>query len=746
MQRLSFVFFFVILVFSNVQLYSAFLTLTLSGHLGKEEVNQAETTLAEAKSAQKILVVVNSSSGELDQVLKLVKRLYTEKISEKKEIIVYIENQALGPAAMIPFLADALYISYFVSWGDIPLGSFDTIPTNILRNTVKSLISSENPHYKLLTLMAVAMSDPDVEIAAKNGWSAASIDGKESITSKGETLVVNHNQLKELGLVSGTMTIQEFKTRFEITGTESVSTAQNGQAGENTIKRSLMETLEQSIPYADDGPNTIGLIRIDNKKSQISQATWIYVKNALDFYREIRPVFVILELNTPGGEVFSAQKISDALKDLDTQDAIPVICFINNWAISAGAMLAYSCRFIAVTKDASMGAAEPVIAGQSGEMVAASEKVNSALRSDFASRARFFDRNPDIAEAMVDKDIILVQRYGRIVRLDNEEQIRREGPNPDKIISPKGKLLTLSAAEMLEYDVADLLLVPEKTGVITEAELESGKWPADKMLLFKSSFFKEIPNATVEYYQMDLRTRFLVLISTPLITSLLFLGMLLGFYLEVNTPGFGFPGSIALLSLFLLILSSFALEVANMLEMILLLVGMAFIVLDLFLIPTFGILGIAGVFLFFIGLFGMLLPAVGSIDFEYDTQTFNAAGEVFIQRLGWLSATLIIGVGIIALLGRYVLPKFSGFQRFVLTGGEETKENGYYAGLRFEKLPQPGSKGEAMTPLRPSGKIVIADEIYDAITYGAFIEKGTPIVVEILDGGVIIVNQGAEET
>ena len=80
----------------------------------------------------------------------------------------------------------------------------------------------------------------------------------------------------------------------------------------------------------------------------------------MDYYKKNPPLFLILELNTPGGEVFTAQKISDALKELDTQMDIPVVAYINTWAISAGAMIAYSCRYIAIVNDSSMGAAEPV--------------------------------------------------------------------------------------------------------------------------------------------------------------------------------------------------------------------------------------------------------------------------------------------------------------------------------------------------------------------------------------------------
>lgn len=271
----------------------------------------------------------------------------------------------------------------------------------------------------------------------------------------------------------------------------------------------LLEKLQTYIKFDPEKQNEIGYISIDDHSQGISESTWLYVKTALDRYNKTRPSFVILNLNTPGGEVFAAQKISDALKDLDIQYDIPVVAYINNWAISAGAMLAYSCRFIIITKDASMGAAEPVLASDTGEMKTASEKINSALRTDFSNRASFFGRNPYIAEAMVDKDIILVKRQGKIIKLDNESQIKTTEPDPDLLISPKGKLLTLTGEQLIEFGVADMMVPPTKTDLITEAERETGKWPANKMSLFHQPFFDKINNAVIDEYKMDWKTRFL---------------------------------------------------------------------------------------------------------------------------------------------------------------------------------------------------------------------------------------------
>lgn len=717
--------------------------ISLKGYLGKEELKNIKIN----EESKTLILEVNSSSGDLNQVLDIAKKIYELKQEKNIYLIVYIEDNALGPAAIFPLLADELYISLFVSWGDIPLGNENVMPINILRNRVLSLILPSQPHVELLRLIAEAMTDPSVQIAEDKEWkilkNVKEGENLQTISPKGETLVINQQQLQKLGLVKEVVNIQKFRSMFKYPETKP-----NQIIAPNVMSPTLEgmpipinlldEELRKYIKYNPDGPNVIGHMIIDDRTSGINESTWLYVKKALDYFKTIKPIFVILELNTPGGEVFSAQKISDALKELDTQYNIPVVCYINNWAISAGAMLAYSCRFIVGVKDATMGAAEPVLMDTSGKMEAASEKVNSALRADFANRAAFFDRNPYIAEAMVDKDIILVQRHGRIYKLDSESQIKTSGPDPDVIISPKGKLLTLNSEQLLNYGIADIILPPAKTDLITDVEKEEGKWPASKMLLFQQPFFKGIPNATIDSYRMDWKTIFFVFLANPIVSSMLFLGLIVGLYLEINTPGFGFAGTLAATCLFLIILSSFSLELANWLELILLLVGLAIILIELFVLPTFGLLGFIGIIFFLIGLFGMMLPGIGNISFELDTHTWNAAGEAFFKRLGWLSGTLVLAFIIILFLARYVTPSLAGFSRFVLTGNEQS---GYIAGDNPEELPQPGASGEAITTLRPAGKILVNDKIYDAITPGNFIEKGTSIIVIDLDGSVIVVNK-----
>lgn len=706
-------------------------TLSLKGYLGKEEVSKARTIVTETAPPEALIIEINSTSGDINQVLELAKKLYEKKSEDKTKIIVYIEDNAVGPAAIIPFLADELYTSLFVSWGDIPLGTENAISTNLLRNRVVSLVG-DGPQSQLLKTLAGGMADPN-----------SSVTETEVTSHKGETLVLNQNQIKALKLAAGSLSAARFHEQFNFTESQSKqsSTVPTSQRPLAIPETQFVESLKNHVVVNPNGNNSIGLIKIDDRTNGINQSTWLYVKSALAHYKETKPRLIVLELNTPGGEVYAAQLISDALKEMDTQENIPVVAYINNWAISAGAMLAYSCRYIVVVKDGAMGAAAPVIASETGEMKEASEKVNSALRADFANRARFFDRNPAIAEGMVDKDVVLVLRHGQIIKLDDEKQIRSTGTDPDQIIKAKGKLLTLNAQQMMDYGVADWMLQPKQIPAVTSQEQEAGVWPASKSLLFSAPFLNAIPQAEIKPFVPDWKTRFFMLLAQPIVSSILFLGMMVGFYMEFNTPGATLPGTIGLICLFLIIVSSFAQEIGNILELIFLVTGLLIILLEIFVLPTFGLLGFFGALLFIVGLFGLMLPGAGQISFEFDTQTLNAAGEAFMNQLVWLSGTIVVGSIIIALLARYVMPKFTAFNRFVLEGGEQV---GYVAVETSKDFPAVGTKGSVAATLRPAGKVMIQDQIYDAISPGGFIEKGTPIVVIGYDGGVLVVNEEEE--
>ncbi len=450
-----------------------------------------------------------------------------------------------------------------------------------------------------------------------------------------------------------------------------------------------------AIPYNAEGPNPVGYLSI-GKDRGIDQSTYLYVKFALDEFKQKKVPFIVLHLDTPGGEVFASMKIADLLQKIDADDHIPVVAFIDNWAISAGAMLAYSCRYIGTVKTGSMGAAEPVTSGQDGKMESASEKVNSALRAEFANLASSYGRNPWLAEAMVDKDLIVVRRKGEIIKLDQENQIR----SSDQIISKPGKLLTLNAEQLVEYGVADFSVASALT---------------------QEPFFAKIPQLEYVTYQ-NWKITFFSFLSHPLIAALLFMGLMLGIYMEVQHPGFGFPAILGLSCLSLVLLSAFADHAIHWLEVIALVTGLGLLCIELFLIPGFGVTGILGIVLILVGLMTLMTPRLPTFSLSW-----NIGSEVILQRLAYLSAALIATVAFILTLGR----RFAWRSPFILKEVESPP-------LPSE-FPPIGAKGEAYTQLRPSGKVKISGQLYDAISEWEFIEKGTPIIILRQEGNKVVV-------
>ena len=289
-----------------------------------------------------------------------------------------------------------------------------------------------------------------------------------------------------------------------------------------------------------------------------------------------------------------------------------------------------------------------------------------------------------------------------------------------------------------------MVLAPAKLERITAAERTMARWPASKMLLFQHPHFQEAPNATVKAYRMDWKTWFVSILVNPVVASMLFMGMMIGFYIEINSPGFGVPGSIGLICLLLIILSSVALEAVGWLEVLLMVIGLVLIAADILLIPTFGLLGTVGIVFLIAGLLGLLVPGLEAIDFDFDSKTLNAAGEAALVRLAWLAAALLGSVAVIAALGRYILPRASLFRRFVLEGEEDASE-GYVAGLRPEAQPAVGARGESVSTLRPAGKVSIDGVLHDAVSDGQFIEQGVRVVVVATEGSQIIVAEEEKE-
>lgn len=693
------------------------LVLNFEGHQNAQNLQYAKDQLDAFKGSE-IVLRVDCWTAELQPLLEVAQQIHSLKVTKKVKITVYVENRAIGPVAILPFLADVWLGTDVFVWGDILYGAHNQLPQNQLVSMVLDMIPHE-PNAPLLKLMAIAMIDPSVDLKYDQKWELVGADHLKEAT------VFNRSQLSEMGFMIETMSPPAFVAKYGVNAVDRLPA--------EYASPSLDECLASAIHYHPSGSNYIGYLRMPRDRP-IDQSTYLQVKFALEEYRKRNVCFVILRLNTPGGEVFPAMKIAELLQEMDARYHIPVVAVINNWALSAGAMLAYSCRFIATSNTGLMGAAEPVITGSEGKMETASEKIISALRAEFGSLAKFYGRNPLIAEAMVDKEIILVKRNGEIIELQNESDIRSEGANADELITPRGKLLTLDAEQLVQFGVADFMLPIAATLDVTKLELEVGEWPGAQSQLFTYPFFAKIPYPTLIYYQ-NWKIDFFAFLTHPIVASLLMMGLIIGFYMEMSSPGFGLPGIIAVICLGLILLSNFAVEAINWLEIVLIAGGVLLLLAEIFVLPGFGVIGVAGIAMILFGLFTSLVPHFEALHFSWNLNQWNLPTFEFFDRLAYQIGALVLSLLVIALLARFVTPRLLNKSKMILHGDQE----GSVAGPEPKTLPPVGTEAEAFTSLRPGGKIRIEHQLYDALTEGNYIERGEKVIVSKIQGSAIIV-------
>ncbi len=449
----------------------------------------------------------------------------------------------------------------------------------------------------------------------------------------------------------------------------------------------------------------------------IDHSTYLYVKYALEAFRREKVKFVLLDLNTPGGEVFAALRISDELKKMDREDHIPIIALVDNWALSAGALLSYSCRFIGAVPQASMGAAEPVTVSSEGKMETASEKMVSALRTEFGNAAKLYGRDPLLAEAMVDKDLILVQREGTILNLTDRSQIRTRGKHPDLVISDSGKLLTLNTDQM------------RMLGILSFVVPEVGVNGMDRLLT--DPIFQGSSIEWVSYKNWKINV--FAFLSNPMVSSILMMGLMIGLYSLFQGNAAGVSSIIGLFCLSLILISSFATECIGFLEIIFLALGLILLLCDVLILSGFGLLGGVGIAVFLWGLVAILLPPLQG--FSWDWSLWSISTQEWFYRLSLFLAVILFCFVIVFPLGGLFFRKTPLFRKLILSEAPLEKDP-----VR-SSLPLVGEIGFVFSTLRPFGKVQVGDTVYEAHSDEGWISSGKQVEVLAHSGNTLIVKE-----
>lgn len=420
---------------------------------------------------------------------------------------------------------------------------------------------------------------------------------------------------------------------------------------------------EEENPFSDK--SKVYRVYTFDIKEMIAPPVWHLTKKALQSAKDTAADLILIDMNTYGGMLESADSIRTAI----LQSSIPVWVFIDNNAASAGALISIACDSIYMRPGANIGAA--TVVDQSGEVVP--DKYQSYMRSMMRATAEAKGRDPKIAEGMVDP------------------RIKIPG------VSDSGQVITFTTSEAIKFG-------------FSEAQAES------LQDVLNVAGIKEYEIINHELTFTDRIIRFLI---SPVVSGILIMVIIGGLYFELQTPGVGFPIAASILAALLYFMPLYLEGIATHWEIIIFIVGVILIALEVFVIPGFGVAGITGIVLVVAGL------ALGMVDikgFELGSFPFR---ELTVSLF-----IVIIATFISLTLSFWISRKLfttTTFGHLALATTQESSE-GYTSALEsYTRMI--GLEGISKTVLRPSGKILIDEETYDATAESGFIEKGEPIKV-----------------
>ena len=431
-----------------------------------------------------------------------------------------------------------------------------------------------------------------------------------------------------------------------------------------------------------------------NIKQEITKATWRQTRQAFENADSLHADVILIHMNTYGGTVLDA----DSIRTKILESKIPVYVFIDNNAASAGALISIACDSIFMRPGSSIGAA--TVVNQTGQ--AMPDKYQSYMRSIMRATAEAhgkdtiingndtiykWHRDPKIAEAMVDQSIYIAG------------------------LIDTGKVITFTPSEAMEHGFCDGIAenvpeVLEKIGV---------------------------KNYTLVEYEPSWIERIIGWLVHPIISGLLIMAIIGGIYFEMQSPGIGFPLGVAILAAILYFAPLYLEGLAAHWEIAIFVIGLILLAVEIFIIPGFGVTGILGAIFIFSGL---VLSLINNVNFNFEnvemTKIGVAVATVFIGVFGGFFLSLYLG-------NKLFTAKSGPFKNLSLKTVQNVKEG--YVSIETKLFDLKGKAGIAKTVLRPAGKVLIDDDVYDAIAESGFIEKEDKIIVTKIEATQLYVEK-----
>lgn len=468
-------------------------------------------------------------------------------------------------------------------------------------------------------------------------------------------------------------------------------------------------------PSEANPPGPVFLIPVTG---EVGPAMAAFIERSVKQADKEKAGLIIFEIDTFGGRVDSALEIVETLLTVDKTRSVS---YVKTKAISAGALISLASGRLYMRTGTTIGDCAPITYSKEGvqEM---GEKFQSPLRAKFRALAKRNRFPENLAEAMVSKEKEIIQarvdgqvHYFEKTAFDELALQDKDRYQFVKTVVKKGELLTMDDREAVDLSfsrasVADLSGLLDILGVPADAVADG----TPRLRRMEKTWSEVLAGYLIAFSPV------LIMIGLAAV------------YLELKSPGFGVPGAIGVICLLLAFSSQYITGMADYTELLIILAGFICLGFEIFILPGFGIAGITGFVLIFIGMVLSLQNfTLPDPDLPWEMDIF--VGNI-IQVLGICMFSVLLSF----LTFRFVLPKIPvpGGGAFLDTTLKES-----HADSSETVHVRPGDPGMALSELRPSGKAEFHGLRLDVITEGEFIPKGRPVKIIRLTKNKIVVEQ-----
>ncbi|MCA9122074.1 MAG: hypothetical protein H6822_12380 [Planctomycetaceae bacterium] len=658
----------------------------------KRLIDQAIEVMGNHATSRPVLILEfrstdseGADASEFERSLSVARYLASDRLSGFRTV-AYLPRSVRGHAVLAVLACEEIIIAPDAELGEAGRG--ESHVDEAMRSSYREIAERRRT---IPPAVALGMLDKDLAVAR-----VQTLDGVRYLFAD------EVESLQEEGTVSAVDAVVAAGDLISLTGSE--LRLEYGFASHLASDHSeLLEALELPGSALERDPSLGGEwhpIRVDvNGVINAQNVNWI-LKSTKDQLNDEASQFNFLcvTIDSPGGSLIDSLRLANYFASLDPS-RVRTVAFVSSQARGDAALVAWSCNQLVIKEDAILGG--PGAVNIRAREIPELKRAVQAIAVDT-------QRNWSLPVALVD-DNFDVYRYtntrGDLRYFSDEELTQQSDPNQ----WTRGELIQcgkgLSGREANRVQIARHLassLAEVRQLYQIEDELEGIE-----------------PNwAHLAIQQL----------SSPQIAGTLLFIAWFALIIEVSQPGIGVGGFVSALCFILFFWSNFLSGTAAWLEGLLFVAGVVSVVIEIFVLPGFGIFGFGGACLVVASL------VLASQTFIVPRNSYQY--EQFANSLMMVAAGLV-GAFVSLLMVRRYLPEAPIFRRLMLEklDDDELHERELLADYRHLL----GKRGRTLTQLTPSGKARFGDADVDVISDGEAIPRGSSVTVADVRGSRVLV-------